>query len=527
MPRGAGRDRVNLTGALKQAGLLTEQKVWEVDKTAGTKSGGREFVIDTAVVAVTQFLLKMRGLVTIPLIVKILGTAEYGVWVQVLTFTAFLGSLFSGNLHVPLVRFIAGDAENKSSIYTTILGLTAAVAVAGGAIICLFADPWSEFLLGAGGYASYIYLSVLTMLFGNVRQLNTNVYRATGRLKLRSAVELFATFGQLAGISILLWRGYGLLHAFLFMAAWEGAIAFIQTWHVFTILGWARPRRRVLTEAVSYAAPLVPAAVAAWALDRSDRFMIGYFLGPSAVGVYSAQYALAVVLMSLQLPFQVTLLPKVASLWESNREKAREYINTSIRFFLTLALPFTFSMVVLAPELLRRIGNREVATAAGLNTVLIAGGVLFWAVTLMQNQVFHGARQTKVIGATNTAAAVVNITLNLAFVPLMGIAGSALATLLTYVGLFAVYLKLSRRIMRLDFHAAYVLKCAAAAAAATAVIYAFTPLTNMRLIVSCAAAMLVYFVGLLAMQAFSPVEMEMMRRVVRRKLNVFSPEFSW
>jgi hypothetical protein len=167
-----------------------------VDKTAGTKSGGREFAIDTAVVAVTQFLLKMRGLVTIPLIVKILGTAEYGVWVQVLTFTAFLGSLFSGNLHVPLVRFIAGDAENKSSIYTTILGLTAAVAVAGGAIICLFADPWSEFLLGAGGYASYIYLSVLTMLFGNVRQLNTNVYRATGRLKLRSAVELFATFGN-------------------------------------------------------------------------------------------------------------------------------------------------------------------------------------------------------------------------------------------------------------------------------------------------------------------------------------------
>jgi O-antigen/teichoic acid export membrane protein len=145
----------------------------------------------------------------------------------------------------------------------------------------------------------------------------------------------------------------------------------------------------------------------------------------------------------------------------------------------------------------------------------------------MQNQIFHGARQTKVIGATNMAAAVVNIALNLAFVPLMGIAGSALATLLTYIGLFAVYLKLSRRIMRLDFHAAYVLKCAAAATAATAVIYAFTPLTNMRLIVSCAVAGLVYFIGLLAMQAFSPLEMEMMRQLVRRKLNVFSPEFSW
>jgi hypothetical protein len=80
--------------------------------------------------------------------------------------------------------------------------------------------------------------------------------------------------------------------------------------------------------------------------------------------------------------------------------------------------------------------------------------------------------------------------------------------------------------MRLDFHVGYVLKCAAAAAVATAVIYAFKPLTNTRLVFACAAAGLVYFVGLLAVQAFSPAEMQMMRRLVRRKLNIFSPEFS-
>jgi O-antigen/teichoic acid export membrane protein len=498
-----------------------------VGEAAETKSGAREFAIDTAVVAVTQLLLKLRGLVTIPLIVKILGTAEYGVWVQVLTFIAFLGSLFSGNLHVPLVRFIAGDTDDRGSVYSTILGLTAAAALLGGALICLFADPWSEFLIGAGGFASYIYLSVLIVLFGNVRQLNVNVYRATGRLMLRSASELFATFGQLIGIALLLWQGHGLLYVFVFMAVWEGAIAVVQTWHVFSILGWARPQRRVLADAARYAAPLIPAAVAAWALDRGDRFVIGYFMGPAAVGVYSAQYALAVLLMSFQLPFQVTLLPKVAALWDRDREAARRYINMSVKFFLTLAIPFSALMLVLAPELLRRIGNREIAEAAGLNTLLIAAGVLLWAVTLMQNQVFHGARQTKVIGATNTAAALVNLALNLALIPLFGIAGAALATLVTFAGLFAVYRSLSRDIMRLDFHAVYVLKCAGAGAAAAVVPYLLTPLTDARLLLACAGSGLVYVAGLLVLRAFSAAELAWARRIVRRKLNLSTPRFSW
>src|ERR1044072_3209554 len=46
----------------------------------GKAEGARTFVFDTAVVAAAQLLLKLRGLVTIPLIVKVLGTAEDGGW---------------------------------------------------------------------------------------------------------------------------------------------------------------------------------------------------------------------------------------------------------------------------------------------------------------------------------------------------------------------------------------------------------------------------------------------------------------
>src|SRR3712207_9121829 len=73
--------------------------------------GARAFVLDTAVMAAAQLLIKLRGLVAIPLIVKILGTAEYGVWVQTLALLEMASGVVGVNLHHPLVRFLSESPE--------------------------------------------------------------------------------------------------------------------------------------------------------------------------------------------------------------------------------------------------------------------------------------------------------------------------------------------------------------------------------------------------------------------------------
>jgi O-antigen/teichoic acid export membrane protein len=467
-------------------------------------SGAREFAIDTIVVAVTQLLLKLRGLVTLPLIVKLLGTGAYGIWSQVLAFVTFVGALLSVNLHIPLVRFIAADRSRAAEVYSTLLVATIAFAGVGAGLVVLFSEPVGVALLDARGVDRYLQLGALLLVITNLRSLNLNVYRATGRLLVRSVIELVNAVGELVGIYVLLSAGSGLVTVFTFMVIWEGAIVVGQTVHCLAITGWTAPVRRALAESLRYAMPLIPAAFSTWALDRIDRFVIGTYLGAEGVGIYSANYALAGMLMMFQSPFQVTLLPKVASLWDVDRAKAMRYINVANTVFLTLAIPFVVGVPILAPSLLTHLGNAQIGRAAGLTTAFIGGGILLWGVSIMQIQIFHGAKQPGVVGKVTVATALVNLVLNFVLVPVMGVAGAALATLIAYAATCAAFAWISREIEMLAIDAGHMIGCVAAAGSMGAFLWLIEPRTVPGLIGAMAGGAAIYFVVLFVLRALFP-----------------------
>src|SRR3712207_686634 len=161
--------------------------------------GARAFVLDTAVMAAAQLLIKLRGLVAIPLIVKILGTAEYGVWVQTLALLEMASGVVGVNLHHPLVRFLSESPERGRRIYGTLLAETVAAGAVGVLLIVAAAGPVSRLALGDAAHVREIQAGALLLLCYNVRFFNLNAYRALGRMKERAALEVAVTFGQLLG----------------------------------------------------------------------------------------------------------------------------------------------------------------------------------------------------------------------------------------------------------------------------------------------------------------------------------------
>ncbi|HEV7889398.1 MAG TPA: flippase [Pyrinomonadaceae bacterium] len=485
-----------------------------------SKAGGaRAFVLDTAVVAAAQLLLKLRGLVAIPLIVKVLGTAEYGVWVQTLALVDISSSVVGANLHHPLVRFLSETPERGKRIYGTLLAATLVLGAFGGLALFAAAEPVSRFALGDAAHAWEVRAGALLLLCYNVRLFNLNAYRALGRMKERAAFELASTFGQLLGIAVLLWLGYGLLAVFAFMGAWEAAFAVALCAHVGGLVGVGRFDGRLLKDALRYALPLLPAGLSVWMLDRSDRLVIGYFMGPESVGVYSANYALAGLLMLFQTPLQVTLLPKVSALWRTERAEAVRYVSLSNKLFLTFAVPFVVAAPVVARPLLSRLGNEEIGAAGGALTFLIAAGVLMWGVSVMLTQIFYGARKTLPVGIVTVGAALLNLLLNFLLVPAWGVSGAAFATLVSYAASCAALYALSRRVARLDFYAPHLLKCGTAALAMWVVLRALVSLSERPVAVAAAIAAggLTYFASLWLLRAVAPSELGFLKALVSRR----------
>jgi O-antigen/teichoic acid export membrane protein len=482
-------------------------------------TGARAFAHDTAVVAAAQFLLKLRGLVAIPLIVKVLGTAEYGVWVQTLALVDFSSGIVGANLHHPLVRFLSESPERGRSIYRTLLAATAAASAAGALVLFAGAEGISRFALGDASHAWEVRAGGLLLLCYNVRFFNLNAYRALGRMKERAAFELSSTFGQLLGVGLLLWAGYRLPGVFAFMGAWEAAFALVLCARVGRAVGWGPFDGGVLRDALRYALPLLPAGLSIWALDRSDRLVIGHFMGPEAVGVYSANYALAGLLMLFQTPLQVTLLPKVSALWRADKESAVRYVSLSNKLFLTFALPFVAGVPVLARPLLSRLGNEEIGAAGGALTFLVAAGVLMWGVSVMLTQIFYGARRTLPVASVTAAAAVLNLLLNLLLVPAWGVSGAAFSTLVAYAASCAALYALSRGVARLDFFAPHLLKCAAASLLMWVVLRVLVAVSTRpaALAASAAAGALTYLASLWLLRAVAPSELGFLKGLASRR----------
>ncbi|HVF67635.1 MAG TPA: flippase [Pyrinomonadaceae bacterium] len=481
--------------------------------------GARAFVLDTAVIAAAQLLLKLRGLVAIPLIVKVLGTAEYGVWVQTLALLEMASGIVGANLHHPLVRFLSESPERGRRIYGTLLAATVAAGAAGVLLIFAAAEPLSRFALGDAAHVWEVRAGALLLLCYNVRLFNLNAYRALGRMKERAAFEVTSTFGQLLGISILLLAGYRLVGVFAFMAAWEAAFAVALSAHVGRVVGVGRFDGRLLKDALRYALPLLPAGLSVWVLDRSDRLVIGYFLGPESVGVYSANYALAGLLMLFQTPLQVTLLPKVSALWRGERAEAVRYVSLSNKLFLTFAIPFVVAAPVVARPLLSRLGNEEIGAAGGMLTFLIAAGVLMWGVSVMLTQIFYGARRTLPVGMVTVGAALLNLLLNFLLVPAWGVEGAAFATLVSYAASCAALYAMSRPVARMDFYAPHLLKCAAASLAMWVVLRALVASGEgpFALAAAIAAGGLTYFAALWPLRAVAPSELGFLKGLVSRR----------
>lgn len=489
------------------------------------KRGAREFIADNAIVSFALLLAKLRGIVTLPLLVGTIGTAGYGVWSQILAYVTFLAVIVSWNLHLPLIRFIAADRSSAPRVYTTILLSEIGLTIIGAAFLLPFSATTSALFLGDSRLGRHLALGLVLVLFNNIRLVNLNVYRAYDRFLARSVLELCAQTVELGITIVVLLLTHDLFFALVGMTVWAAIVALFSTWHAGRLAGLGKPSVEIARSALRYAVPLLPSLLSFWVLDRSDRFFIGKLVSSTAVGIYSASYALGSLVLHAQTPFQMTLFPKVAQLWDTDRATAKRYIELSNKFFLTLAIPFTAASAVVAPGILVRLGNEEIAREAAVLTVLIAAGVTLWGVTIMQTQILHGARATGVQGIASIFAALLNVVLNVVLLPRIGVLGAAIATFGAYGAQCLVLARAARKHLVISYFPAYLAKCALASGLMAALMVPLVRRGTAGLLGAIALGAVVYFAALLGLRAFDAEERAFAKRAwnkARSKLGLSS-----
>jgi O-antigen/teichoic acid export membrane protein len=191
----------------------------------------------------------------------------------------------------------------------------------------------------------------------------------------------------------------------------------------------------------NYGFPLIGLSLTMFVLNISDRYIILYLHSKEASGIYAANYSLAsAAYIMIMMGIMRAVYPNVLSTWSKNDvKKTKELLSGGVRYYLLISIPATVGLVTLSKPisqiLLSRPEYHDGYTVIGWTAI----GMLLFGLTEYCNKAWELTSNTKVILRNSLISGLINIALNIIFIPIYGYEVAAITTTIS----FAIYFILS------------------------------------------------------------------------------------
>ena len=373
-------------------------------------------------------LLNGISLITAPLFSRILGTSGFGVlkiynvWARVAAILFTLqtqGTLANARVEYP--------EEEQKRYQSATMALSLSAFLGCSTVVLLFLKPISGLLKLEPVLIGFL----LIQAFGTycVNFLSTK-YTYEFKAGRNMAISLLVTVVTLA-LSIF-WilqlpqetRYYGRVAAISVTYGLVGIPA--------CILILARGRTLVHREywkfCIVLAIPAVFHNLSDLILGQSDLVMLQQLKGDSAAGLYALAWSFGNFLFILFGALNRTWCP---FFFEEMKEGKREAMLAKTRNFLELFTVLACGFMLLTPEVYYVYGGRQYVESTGIIPLFVGSYYLNFLCTFPVNYEYYH-KKTKVVAAVTIASSLVNVVLNYVLIRAIGMAGAALATMLSH-----------------------------------------------------------------------------------------------
>jgi O-antigen/teichoic acid export membrane protein len=415
-----------------------------------------------------QVLSAICTLVTVPLVIDRLSPEAFGVWITLSSLLLLLGFLDLG-VGSALVGGIAraqaiGDREEAqrmiSSAFFGLVGLSALF----GAVFALVHPhvPWGELLgVDSPSVRDEAAAAVVVVVAAILISLPLNVAaRAQAGLQEGDTVVLWRTVGiviQVLAVVALSWAGAGLVWFVAALAAGPvvgsvlNSIALFagrRRWlHVSRARASLKSFQALGSTGFLFFVLLVSSTVA----YQCDALIIAHFRGAADAGAYGVPFRLFMFVPTFVSLALMPLWPAYADAWATGeRDWIRRTFRRSVLFAAIANGGAGLALLIVARPVLR-LWVGDAVEPSTLFLVSLFFYVLVWGVSGTMAMLLNGCDVVKFQLALSVGMVVVNVSLSIALLDPMGIAGPVVGTVLAQV--FVVFIPAFfyiRRLLRPD-----------------------------------------------------------------------------
>lgn len=405
----------------------------------------KKLLSNTGILWLGTFGSKLLVFLLMPLYTAYLTTEEYGI-AELITATA--------NLLIPLAcigvtnavfRFCAEKESNKQAVFSSSVAILLCGA---GGFVAL-----SPLLLLIDYFSPYLWLIVAYVVFANAQAICAQYVRAMDQTRLFAIQGIFNT-----GITILL----NLLFLIVFDMGITGYVLSVILGNILTTLflilaaklwqvfSWKSIRKDLMLEMLRFCAPLIPTTICWLITDLSDRYMVTHFCGSDINGIYSAAYKIPTVINLLSNIFLMAWQFSAVSASAEDKHSRTFYSNV-FSGFTALIFGGTSVLILLSGFLTKLLLNSAYHDAwQYMPTLLCAAAIEAMVSFLATVYLVRKKSMHSLISAL--LGSMVNILLNLWWIPKLGALGAAIATLSAYGVVFVFRIIDAPRIIHFKTH---------------------------------------------------------------------------
>ena len=465
-------------------------------------------------IGITNLLVGLSGIILLPILTKTLPIEEYGIWVQISVTIGLIPLVVMLGLPYTMVRSLAvakKREEIQEGFYSIafIVLVTSAIA---SFLLLLFSKP-----IAAGLFDNNLTIARILSLIVFIECLNgllLNFFRTFQQIKKYSIFFFVQTWLNVALVAYFVLSGYGIFGAVIALLISSLLVFLIMAFLIISEIGIKIPKFTHIREYLAFGLPTAPGNLSSWVVRSSDRYVIGIFLGTAFVGYYSPGYILGNSISMFLAPLSF-MLPAVLSKYydENNMKEVKTVLKYSLKYFLLLAIPSAFGLSLLSKPILTVLSTPEIASQGYLITPFVAVSALLYGTRAIIAQIIILEKKTKITGTIWIIAAILNLGLNIVFVPYMGILGAAITTLLAYALAFILISYYSFKYFKFDIDFRFILKSIFASIVMSLVIIKWNPIGALNVSIVIGVCAVVYAVILLFLRGFKKKEFALLRQL--------------
>lgn len=388
-----------------------------------------KLISNTLIFAIGTFSSKVLVFFLMPLYTSVLSEAEYGTVDLMVQIGNFLLPLVSCGIINGIIRFGLDKYYKKKDVFTT-----GFVTILGGFGVLLLLEPLLSRLPYMGENTLLIYIFVL---MSSMRSLCSQFVRAKGYVKLYALDGLLSTattiFFNVLYLVVLKWG----INGYILAMVSADTLSTIFLFYIAGLRHYLHLRglnRRTSKEMLRYSIPLIPNSIFWWVNNMASRYLIAFFLGEELNGLFA---------VSNKIPTVIVLMSNIfMDAWQMSAvsdvpQKRAQFFSRVFLCYQAL-LCTAASGLILFSKVITSILVADSYYSSWKYIPLLLISTIFSCMSTFLGSVYMVEKKSMLNFITTGAGAVLNVVLNLLFIPSMKVNGAALATLISYMVVFVL-----------------------------------------------------------------------------------------